>query len=209
MPGFTKRMPARDKAGGQNSCSAKDRALDDLVPMMIQEGSLTTQFPKYPDEELGLLKADFLGLKTLDVIGAAQDNVRRTRSNPSFDIEKISIEDANTFRLLNSGITTGVFQLESEGMQNLCRRIGLSVFEEIIALIALYRPGPMQFIDQFIEGKKDASKIQVPHPHIYPSNPILLISEGILHTVLPVLINSRCPFFCAFFSARTALSGTS
>lgn len=151
---------------GKHACGIiiGDRALDDLVPMMIQEGSLTTQFPKYPDEELGLLKADFLGLKTLDVIGAAQDNVRRTRSNPSFDIEKISIEDANTFRLLNSGITTGVFQLESEGMQNLCRRIGLSVFEEIIALIALYRPGPMQFIDQFIEGKKDASKIQVPHP---------------------------------------------
>ena len=151
---------------GKHACGIiiGDQPLDNLVPMMIQEGTLTTQIPKGPSEELGLLKADFLGLKTLDVIFEAQQNVRRTRNNPNFDIEKISLEDPLTYRLLNSGITTGVFQLESEGMQNLCRRIGLSAFEEIIALIALYRPGPMQFIDQFIEGKRDASKIQVPHP---------------------------------------------
>lgn len=151
---------------GKHACGIiiGDQRLDNLIPMMMQEGTLTTQFPKTPAEDLGLLKADFLGLKTLDVIFDAQENVRRTRSDPSFDVEKISLEDPSTFRLLNSGITTGVFQLESEGMQNLCRRIGLSVFEEIIALIALYRPGPMQFIDQFIEGKKDHSKIQVPHP---------------------------------------------
>lgn len=151
---------------GKHACGIiiGDQPLDNLVPMMIQEGTLTTQVPKGPSEELGLLKADFLGLKTLDVIFEAQENVRRTRNNPKFDIEKISLEDPLAYRLLNSGITTGVFQLESEGMQNLCRRIGLSVFEEIIALIALYRPGPMQFIDQFIEGKRDSSKIQVPHP---------------------------------------------
>lgn len=151
---------------GKHACGIiiGDQPLDNLVPMMIQEGTLTTQVPKGPSEELGLLKADFLGLKTLDVIFEAQENVRRTRSNPEFDIEKVSLDDPLSYRLLNSGITTGVFQLESEGMQNLCRRIGLSAFEEIIALIALYRPGPMQFIDQFIEGKRDSSKIQVPHP---------------------------------------------
>lgn len=151
---------------GKHACGIiiGDQRLDDLVPMMIQLGSLTTQLPKAPVEELGLLKADFLGLKNLTVIADAQDNVRRTRNFPGFDIEEVPLEDPATFKLLNSGITVGVFQLESEGMQNLCRRIGLSVFEEIIALIALYRPGPMQFIDQFIEAKKDPSKMHVPHP---------------------------------------------
>ncbi len=151
---------------GKHACGIiiGDQRLDDLVPMMIQEDSLTTQLPKFPVEELGLLKADFLGLKTLTVISDAQNNVRRTRDFPTFDIEEVPLEDPATFKLLNSGTTVGVFQLESEGMQNLCRRIGLSVFEEIIALIALYRPGPMQFIDQFIEAKKDPSKMQVPHP---------------------------------------------
>jgi DNA polymerase-3 subunit alpha len=81
-----------------------------------------------------------------------------------FNIEKISLRDEATFKLLNSGKTTGVFQLESSGMQKLCRQIGLSTFEEIIALIALYRPGPMQFIPQFIEGKKDPESIHIPHP---------------------------------------------
>lgn len=151
---------------GKHACGIiiGDQRLDNIVPMMTQEGALTTQFAKTPDEELGLLKADFLGLKTLTVISDAQDNVRLARKNPDFDIEEIALEDPATFKLLNSGTTVGVFQLESEGMRNLCRRIGLSVFEEIIALIALYRPGPMQFIDQFIEAKHDPSKLQVPHP---------------------------------------------
>lgn len=144
---------------GKHACGIiiGDQKLDNVVPMMTQEKTLTTQFAKTPVEELGLLKADFLGLKTLTVISDAQDNVRRTRHN-NFDIEEIILEDPATYKLLNSGITVGVFQLESEGMQNLCRRIGLSVFEEIIALIALYRPGPMQFIDQFIEAKKTPQK---------------------------------------------------
>lgn len=151
---------------GKHACGIiiGDQRLSNIVPMMIQEGTLTTQYSKTPDEELGLLKADFLGLKTLTVISDAQDNVRRTRNAPDFDIEEVSIDDPATYRLLNMGITVGVFQLESEGMQNLCRRISLSSFEEIIALIALYRPGPMQFIDQFIEAKKDPSKMHVPHP---------------------------------------------
>ncbi len=151
---------------GKHACGIiiGDQRLDNLVPMMIQEGTLTTQFTKTAVEELGLLKADFLGLKTLTVISEAQDNVRRTRKNPDFDIEKVSLDDPSTYNLLNSGITIGVFQLESEGMRNLCRRISLSTFEEIIALIALYRPGPMQFIDQFIEAKHDPSKMHIPHP---------------------------------------------
>ena len=151
---------------GKHACGViiADQPITDLVPVTLQEGDLTTQFPKGPSEDLGLLKMDFLGLKTLTVIADAQANVRVTRDWPDFDIEKVPLDDARTFELLNSGRTTGVFQLESGGMQQLCRQIGLSSFEEIIALIALYRPGPMQLIPQFIEGKKDPSTVQVPHP---------------------------------------------
>ena len=151
---------------GKHACGViiADQDITNLVPVTLQEGDLTTQYPKGPCEDLGLLKMDFLGLKTLTVIDDAQNNVRKTRSLPDFDIEEISLKDAATFALLNSGRTTGVFQLESGGMQQLCRQIGLSSFEEIIALIALYRPGPMQFIPDFIRGKKDPATVQVPHP---------------------------------------------
>lgn len=151
---------------GKHACGIiiGDQPISNLVPVTLQEGDLTTQYPKGPSEDLGLLKMDFLGLKTLTVISDAQDNIRATRRLPDFDIEKVPLDDAKTYDLLNAGNTVGVFQLESGGMQALCRQIGLSAFEEIIALIALYRPGPMQFIPQFIEGKKDPKKIQIPHP---------------------------------------------
>ena len=151
---------------GKHACGViiADQDITNLIPVTLQEGDLTTQYPKGPSEDLGLLKMDFLGLKTLTVISDAQANVRVARGLPNFDIEQVPLNDQPTFDLLNSGRTTGVFQLESGGMQQLCRQIGLSSFEEIIALIALYRPGPMQFIPQFIEGKKDPSTVQVPHP---------------------------------------------
>jgi len=151
---------------GKHACGViiADQPITNLVPVTYQEGDLTTQFPKGPSEDLGLLKMDFLGLKTLTVISDAVEHVKRCRGLEAFDIERIEIDDPNTYALLNSGRTTGVFQLESGGMQNLCRRIGLGKFEEIIALIALYRPGPMQFIDPFIEGKRDPSTVQIPHP---------------------------------------------
>jgi len=151
---------------GKHACGIiiGDQPIQNLVPVTLQEGDLTTQYPKGPSEDLGLLKMDFLGLKTLTVIADAQENARRSRGQPDFDIEKVPLDDAKTFELLNSGETIGVFQLESGGMQSLCRQIGLSSFQEIIALIALYRPGPMQFIPQFIEGKRDPGRIQVPHP---------------------------------------------
>jgi DNA polymerase-3 subunit alpha len=151
---------------GKHACGIiiGDQPLTNLVPMTLQEGDLTTQYAKGPVEDLGMLKCDFLGLKTLTVIADAQDHIRRLEGMDSFDIEKVPLDDPKTYELLNSGQTTGVFQLESDGMQSLCRQIGLSKFEEIIALIALYRPGPMKFIPQFIEGKKDPAKVQVPHP---------------------------------------------
>ena len=139
-----------------------DRPLDEFVPLTEQEGDVTVQFDMNAVGKLGLLKMDFLGLKTLTVIADAIDNVHRT-ADPKFDIEAVGFEDAKTYALLNSGRTTGVFQLESGGMQSLCRQIGLSSIDEIVALIALYRPGPMEWIPDYVRGKKDPSTVQFPH----------------------------------------------
>ncbi|MSU23851.1 MAG: DNA polymerase III subunit alpha [Opitutus sp.] len=140
-----------------------DRPLQEFVPLTLQEGDVTVQYDMNAVGKLGLLKMDFLGLKTLTVIADAVDNIRRT-ADPKFDIETIPLEDPKTFALLNSGRTTGVFQLESGGMQNLCRQIGLSTIDEIVALIALFRPGPMEWIPDYIRGKKDPSTVKFPHP---------------------------------------------
>ena len=139
-----------------------DRPLEEFVPLTLQEGDVTVQFDMNAVGKLGLLKMDFLGLKTLTVIADAVDNIRRT-ADPGFDIERIPIDDPRTFALLNTGRTTGVFQLESGGMQNLCRQLQVSSIDEIIALIALYRPGPMEWIPDYIRGKKDPSTVRYPH----------------------------------------------
>ena len=164
---------------GKHACGIiiGDQPIHHLVPVTLQEGDLTTQYPKGPSEDLGLLKMDFLGLKTLTVISDAEESLKRIHNLPDFDIEKVTLEDKKTFELLNQGQTVGVFQLESGGMQALCKQIGLSAFEEIIALVALYRPGPMQFIPQFIKGKKDPSTVQIPHP--------LLKAVSYTHLTLP------------------------
>ena len=140
-----------------------DRPLDEFVPLTLQEGDVTVQYDMNAVGKIGLLKMDFLGLKTLTVIADAVDNIRLT-ADPKFDIEAIPIDDAKTFALLNSGRTTGVFQLESGGMQNLCRQINLSSIDEIVALIALYRPGPMDWIPDYIKGKRDPETVKFPHP---------------------------------------------
>ena len=139
-----------------------DRPLEEFVPLTLQEGDVTVQFDMNAVGKLGLLKMDFLGLKTLTVIADAVDNIHRT-ADPAFDIEKVPIDDSRTFALLNTGRTTGVFQLESGGMQNLCRQLQISSIDEIIALIALFRPGPMEWIPEYIRGKKDPSTVRYPH----------------------------------------------
>ena len=140
-----------------------DRPLSEFVPLTLQEGDITTQYAMDPVQKLGLLKMDFLGLRTLTIIQDAVDSIRRT-ADPAFDMETVPLDDARTFALLNSGRTTAVFQLESGGMQALCRQLSINSIEEIVALIALYRPGPMDLIPQYIRGKKDPATIEYPHP---------------------------------------------
>lgn len=141
-----------------------DRPLKELVPLTTQDGILTTQYPKDPVEELGLLKMDFLGLKTLTVISEAESHIRKKKGLEQFKVTDAFLEDEPTFQLLNEARTIGVFQLESEGMRRLCRQMTISNVDEIIALIALYRPGPMDWIPDYIKGKEDPSTIEFPHP---------------------------------------------
>ncbi len=139
-----------------------DRPLEEFVPLTLQEGDVTVQYDMNAVSKLGLLKMDFLGLKTLTVIADALDNIHRT-VDPKFDLEAVGFDDPKTYALLNTGRTTGVFQLESGGMQALCRQISLSSIDEIVALIALYRPGPMEWIPDYVRGKKDPSTVKFPH----------------------------------------------
>jgi DNA polymerase-3 subunit alpha len=139
-----------------------DQPLDDFVPLTLQEGDVTVQFDMNAVGKLGLLKMDFLGLKTLTVIADAVDNVRRT-ADPKFDIETIPLDDPKTYAMLNIGKTVGVFQLESGGMQSACKQVGVSNIDDINAICALYRPGPMQFIPDYARGKKDPASVNYPH----------------------------------------------
>jgi DNA polymerase-3 subunit alpha len=140
-----------------------DRDLSEYIPLArANDGSIVTQYAMGPLTDLGLLKMDFLGLKNLTVIDDASKLIRRLK--PDFDIARIPMDDAATFDLLNRGETIGIFQLESGGMTATAKRFQISRFEDIIALIALYRPGPMQFIDDYIERKRGTKKIEYAHP---------------------------------------------
>ncbi|MDR3274081.1 MAG: DNA polymerase III subunit alpha [Puniceicoccales bacterium] len=151
---------------GTHACGIiiSDQPTDDLVPVTLQEGCLTTQYAKEAVEELGLLKMDFLGLKTLTVIDIAERNIRRRDGFKDFSVADMPLEDKETFDLMNSGETIGVFQFESAGIQRWCRQFGFSSIDEISALSALYRPGPMEWLPDYVAGKRDPAKIKYSHP---------------------------------------------
>lgn len=122
-----------------------------------------TQFSMKPVEQVGMLKMDFLGLKTLTSIQWAVDAIKKT-SGIKIDWVNLPLDDAPTFDLLNQGKTMGVFQLESPGMQDLAKQLHVDRFEEIIAVCALYRPGPMEMIPSFIQRKHGKEPIDIDHP---------------------------------------------
>ncbi len=160
--------------------------------IVIAKGDLTQYVPlakgakdvittQYNDEALlkmGLLKMDFLGLRTLTVIHHASRLVRE-RGKPHFDVRSVPLDDAATYKLLQDGKGVGVFQLESSGMRDLLRKLHPSVFEEIIALIALYRPGPMGagMLEEFVKRKHNASAVRYDHPRL---EPILKETYGVI-----------------------------
>ena len=131
------------------------------------EGGVNTQYDMDWIERIGLLKMDFLGLRNLTVMENAVREIRRT-VDPAFDLAKIPFDDARTYEMLGRGETMGVFQLESEGMKRVCAELVPSRFEDIVALVALYRPGPMDWIPQYVANKHGRAKPQYLHPKLEP-----------------------------------------
>jgi DNA polymerase-3 subunit alpha len=145
-----------------------DQPLVNLLPLKQDEdGSLVTQYAMNPVGDLGLLKMDFLGLKTLTVIRNACEMAKRTQG-VEIDIDHLPLDDKKTYDLLNRAETLGVFQLESGGMRDLCRKFQISSVEHITALVALYRPGPMDLIPDFIKRRHGEVKIEYEHPLLEP-----------------------------------------
>ncbi len=140
-----------------------DRPLDDYIPLCRgNDNEVITQYAMGPLTDLGMLKMDFLGLKTLTVIQDTENLIRQRE--PEFSIEEIPFDDQTSFDLLNRGETIGIFQLESGGMVHLCKQFDICSIDDIIALIALYRPGPMELIPDYIKRKKGLTKIKYEHP---------------------------------------------
>jgi DNA polymerase-3 subunit alpha len=138
--------------------------LVDYIPLQrAQKGGPCTQYSMGYVEELGLLKMDFLGLSNLTIINNALRIIRKVYGQ-KIDISQIPLDDAKAFELLSAGDTTGVFQLESAGMKRYLRELKPSVFDDIIAMVALYRPGPMQWIDDFIDRKHGRTPVTYVHP---------------------------------------------
>ena len=148
------------------------REVDCYVPVSTSsDGAVTTQYTMETIEQLGLLKMDFLGLRNLTVIEKAVELVNRNRKKEGrdeLDIEKIDMEDENIYLMISEGRTEGVFQLESPGMTSFMKKLRPDNIEDIIAGISLYRPGPMEFIDDYINGKRNAAAIEYDCEELVP-----------------------------------------
>lgn len=143
------------------------KSADEYVPLSrAQDGSITTQFTMTTLEELGLLKMDFLGLRTLTVIQNAV--LLALKKNPSLNMDEIDYNDKQVLDYIGTGKTDGIFQLESAGMKSFMKELKPYSLEDIIAGISLYRPGPMDFIPQYIRGKNDADSIVYDCPQLEP-----------------------------------------
>ena len=139
---------------------------DYYLPLATNDGLPVTQFNMTEIEELGLLKMDFLGLRNLTVLDDAARLVRR--SHPDFHTSQIPEDDPATFQMLSEGRTSGVFQMESAGMTGVCIGLKPQSIEDITAIIALYRPGPMESIPRFIACKHNPEKVTYKHPALVP-----------------------------------------
>lgn len=155
-------------------------APDDIVKFTplekAQKGVIATQYSMVPIEKIGLLKMDFLGLSNLTIINNTLRIIKKVYDK-EIDISSIPLDDKKTFELFQKGDTTGVFQLESAGMKRYLKDLKPTVFGDIIAMVALYRPGPMPEIPRFIAGKNDPSSITYPHPSL---EPILNYTYGVM-----------------------------
>ncbi|HSW69014.1 MAG TPA: DNA polymerase III subunit alpha [Gammaproteobacteria bacterium] len=166
-------------AGGVVIAPAK---LTEFTPLYCEADEpehVVTQFDKDDVEAVGLVKFDFLGLRTLTIIDWAVKNILNMQSEKNLDIQLIPIDDKLTFKLLQNCQTTAVFQLESRGMKDLIKRLQPDCFEDIVALVALFRPGPLQsgMVDDFMNRKHGRAKVIYPHPKL---EPILRPTYGVI-----------------------------
>lgn len=169
---FAKKLEGVARHASTHACGVviSDEPLDNVVPLQHptqDEQVIVTQYEMHSVEDLGLLKMDFLGLKNLTII---EDTLSRIYvvQNKKIDIEKIPLTDKATYRLLQKGGTIGVFQLESEGMQRYLKQLKPTEMEDIIAMVALYRPGPMALIPDYIAGKNKKKRVEYIHEKLKP-----------------------------------------
>ncbi|HUJ73858.1 MAG TPA: DNA polymerase III subunit alpha, partial [bacterium] len=157
-----------------------DTAVQDVMPVCTPrgEGILQTQYSMKWAEEQGAVKFDFLGLLNLDILSHAQKLIRQRPDSRDFDIDLVPLDDPATFKLLCRADTTGVFQLESGGMRRLLMELKPGSFEDIVAAVALYRPGPMQLIPQFVRRKHGREAVDYLHPKL----------EGLLKETYGVMV---------------------
>ncbi len=150
-----------------------ERPVSDYVPLSMNDDAVVTQFTMTTLDELGLLKMDFLGLRNLTVLHDAELSVRKTE--PDFSISDIPQDDPKVFELFSSGDTEGVFQFESPGMKRVLTQLRPESMEDIIAVISLYRPGPMDSIPRYIRCRRDPKEVVYKHPLL---EPILKVTYG-------------------------------
>ena len=154
-----------------------DEAIEQVCPLIdVDEGICATQFTMEYLEELGLIKMDFLGLRNLTIIDEIVQHINAT-ADKQLDIMRIPLDDAKTYALIRAVDTVGVFQLESEGMKNLIRKMQPDCFEDIVATIALFRPGPMENIPEYLDRREHPEKVDYIHPSLQP---ILQNTYGIM-----------------------------
>ena len=150
-----------------------DRPVSDYVPLATNDESVVTQYTMTALDELGLLKMDFLGLRNLTVIEDTQKDIKKV--NHDFNIENIPLDDDATFKMMGEGFTDGVFQFESDGMKNVMRKFRPETLEDLIAIISLYRPGPMDSIPRYIHNRHNPKDVKYDTPLL---EPILNVTYG-------------------------------
>lgn len=178
---FAKKLEGVARHASTHACGVviSDTPLDNIVPLQHptqNDTTIVTQYEMHSIEDLGLLKMDFLGLKNLTIIEDTLSRIYKVQGM-NVDIQKIPSDDKKTYKLLQKGETIGVFQLESGGIQRYLKQLKPNNFEDIIAMVALYRPGPMQLIPDYIARKLKKQKIEYFHPKL---KPILENTFGIL-----------------------------
>jgi len=169
---FARKLEGVARHASTHACGVVISAepLDNICPLQHptqDDEAIVTQYEMHSIEDLGLLKMDFLGLKNLTIIEDALAKIYKVQDK-KIDIENIPLDDKTTYKLLQRGDCIGVFQLESEGMRRYLKQLKPTELEDIIAMVALYRPGPIQFIPDYIAGKHKKKKIEYLHPKLKP-----------------------------------------